>query len=162
MTPFHERLRQEILESQKERGELARQKLTFVMTALGVGALSTDSFSGSNLLYLAPFIAFVFDLYIAGQDFNVKRIGGFLGSGLSGTSNPEQLWEDFVRRNRDPFARIANPLLSLLVLLASAVGIWASQGVSPLYLGWLVVNALLTAGLWYSSHLRNQRVAALK
>lgn len=156
MANFHEQLRQELIEAQKERGALVRQKLTFVITALGIGAVSTDAFPARNLLFLAPLISFVFDLYIAGVDYQVKRAGAFLGAPDAGTSEVERLWEGFVAENRDPFSRTANPLLSVLVLLASAVGLWASYGVSPFYLGWLLLNILLTAGVWYFSYKFNR------
>ena len=118
-------LRTEILATQERRAEYVRRKFVFVIGLLGIGSVSIGSdVKTLNLLYLAPIVSFAFDLYIVGEDFNIKRAGGFLKSDKSQASDSEKEWEQFARENRDPFSRIAGPLLSVIIFFASITQLW--------------------------------------
>lgn len=156
MASFNEDLRAEILSGQKERATLIRQKLSFVIVSFGIGSLSAEEVATNNLLYLSPIIAFAFDLYIAGEDYRVKRAGAFLARS-SNASEDERRWQGLVARRRDPFSRIANPFVSLVVLAGAAYLLWRGSGAGALYGIWLSLNVALVVGVWLSSYVRNCR-----
>lgn len=159
MKDFVEKLRDEILASQDRRSALTRQKLAYVTATFGLGAITAEKFvSTIGLLFLAPVIAFSFDLYIAGEDFGIKRAGGFLGREGSSTSDEEKEWEKRVKKYYDPFSKVANPFVSLIVLIAAAVLLWGKYHKDFLYFPWLLINAILICLLWASSHTINKKV----
>jgi len=144
---FLKDLRAEIAATQKERASYIRAKLTFVVSLLGFGSTSISNIQTDSLLYLAPLVAYVFDLYILATDFGVKRAGTFLRLSTEAPKE-ELLWERAVRKNRDPFSSIAGPLSSSLVLIAATVGLWISHNTVAFYWSWLVFNVLTIGGVW--------------
>jgi hypothetical protein len=158
MKSFADKLREEILKSQDRRSALSRQKLAYVTATFGLGAISAEKFSTSGLLFLAPVIALSFDLYIAGEDFGIKRAGGFLGREGSSASGEEKEWEKRVKKHYDPFSKFANPFVSVIVLISAAVLLWGKYQGHFLYLPWLLINAILICLLWASSHTINKKV----
>ena len=63
---FFNDLRTEIRETQERRAKIVHQKFTYIIGLLGIGSISIGSFQPLSLLYIAPLIAFTFDLYIIG------------------------------------------------------------------------------------------------
>ncbi len=109
---FISHLREEKLMQQDRRSAYIRAKFTFVIGLFGfVAALNSgkqDELSWlSRLVYLIPFVAVLFDLYILGGEFAVKRIRGFL-SAYDENMESEKLWDKhlkdwpkgFMRKNR--------------------------------------------------------------
>ncbi|MFH0790226.1 MAG: hypothetical protein V2A64_01190 [Candidatus Omnitrophota bacterium] len=152
---FLNNLRSEIIHTQERRSSLVRQKLTFVTSLLGLGSISFGEKAGTSiLLYIAPIIAFIFDLYILGEDFSVKRAGGFLGRKDSKASEEEKEWEKRARENRDPFSQLANPLLSILVLILSSIILFPAMKQTLIYRVWLITNIFMILGVQvYSRYL---------
>ncbi len=139
---FLRRLRTEIADTQQRRAAFVRGKLAFVVGLLGAGAINIDGlFEATTLLYFVPLVAFVFDLYILGEDFSIKRIAVFIRTSPAAPSE-EKLWEKGVDQKRDWFSYWAAPLSSSVVLIAATVGIKASSAKILPFLPWLIVNLL--------------------
>ncbi len=118
-TEFIKHLHEEKLKAQETRAMYVEKKLAYVTALLGVGTISISQFDLSAILYLVPFVAATFDLYILGEDYSVKRIGAYLG--VHSAEAIEQTWEKWVAQNRDPFAPIAMPILSTLLVAGTAI-----------------------------------------
>lgn len=158
MSEFTARLREEINKSQDRRSALTLRKISYVAATFGIGALTKISGPNSAILFLAPVIAFAFDLYIAGEDFGIKRAGGFLRRVDSGATEEEIAWEERVKTFGDPFPKIANPFLSVVTLIAASVVLWPEYRHHPLYFPWIVMNLLMVSVVWLSSHFKNKAV----
>jgi hypothetical protein len=136
-------LREEISNGQERRSKYVVLKLSFIIGLFGIGSLTISSVSLIPLIYLIPFVVFVFDLYILSEDFGVKRAGRFIkGSPFAPTE--ERRWEKAVSENRDPVTRIASVVSSLIVIMVSAVALWKSEHTTLLYCIWCILSALLT------------------
>lgn len=149
---FIRELRAEINASQTRRNGFVQAKLTFLVGLLGVGNLTIGNASQTSLLlYLVPIVAFIFDLYIMGEDFSIKRAGIFIAKSPYSPAE-EHLWEEGVSRWKDPFVILATPLSSLVVLLAAAIGIWLSgERAIPFWLwvsGTLALIAIVVGNRW--------------
>ena len=142
---FLEALHKEKLASQARRGDLIVRKLSWVTGLLAAGSLRIEnSFSFALLLYVAPFVASVFDLYITGENYGIKRMGVFVRRRFK--RKWERQWELRLRNRRDPFSLVALPLSSLIVLSACAVLSWptpeaTSATLSAFYV-WLFGNTV--------------------
>ena len=107
-TEFLKHLRSEKLKAEEARTTYTLRKLAYATTLLGLGSLDIDvaqitaigPINLGHLLYLAPWVALAFDLYILAEDYSVKRFGAFLWK-----NSPDVLergWEEWVSENRDP------------------------------------------------------------
>jgi hypothetical protein len=152
---FLKDLRTEIQATQDRRFAYIRQKFVFVVGLFGVGSISIlDTVDTLWVFYLVPFVAFAFDLYIYGEDFGVKRAGAFIRKPSTKCPQNEKEWEEYVNRHRDPMTKTAGAILSILVLLGSAIGLWVGGKESPLFWLWLVCSVAAIMGLRiYKSHL---------
>lgn len=158
MSAFEEKLREEIIETQKGRSKLVAQKFTFVISSLGIGSISSVAFSASALAFFAPIIASVFDLYIAGADYGIKRAGGFLGREGATTTDEEKVWESRVKRYPDPFSKVAGPMLSTLVLIAAILILYNNYHFEPYFIPWACLSVLLNVAVWIASHRLNSNI----
>lgn len=150
-TEFLKHLRSEKLKAEEARTTYTLKKLAYATTLLGLGSLDIDigqitaigPINLGYLLYLAPWVALAFDLYILAEDYSVKRFGAFLWK-----NSPDVLergWEEWVSENRDPFAPFAMPALTTLVLIAAALIIWiGGSAEGPIFWGWLILTPLVT------------------
>lgn len=140
-TEFFNHLHNEKLKAQEARTTYTIRKLAYATTLLGFGSLDIERFDLSLLLYLVPFVTIAFDLQILAEDYSVKRIGAFLS--VKSADVAEQHWEKWVSRNRDPFAPIAMPLLTTLLLLGSAIVITlVTSTAGPFFWVWLGLAGL--------------------
>ena len=98
---FIAHLREEKLAQQDRRAAYVRLKFTFVIGIFSVAFALTklksdnDMFYVYGLLYLSPLVAVLFDFYILGGEFAVKRIRTFL-SEQDIKGNSEQVWDKFL------------------------------------------------------------------
>jgi hypothetical protein len=152
---FRGRLRDEIVSAQRTRSWLVREKLIFVVGALGVGTVSKGWLETPALLLLVPVVSSIFDLYVAGEDFHVKRIGGFLGASVDERSREEAAWEALVESKPDRFSQVANPVSSLLAIGGAAAVAW--QPTLGMWM-WLVASVLVTVAIWVLSYILNRRI----
>jgi hypothetical protein len=147
---FLKSLRDEKIRAQEARSHLTIQKLTFATALLGLGSIKLDAgvVNTSLLAYLAPWVAIIFDFYIMGEDFSVKRLGAFLQA-YSGETL-ERRWEKWVSEHRDPFSAWAMPILTTLILGAAALILLSTPQVNTpgLLIGWAVASLLATWGIY--------------
>ena len=116
---FIKELRAEILNAQGRRAAYTKQKLTFLVGLISIGSISLTKINSSLLLSIIPVVAFIFDLWILGENFGIRRAGLFIRMSPYAPEE-EKLWEEIVTGNRDLFARIAGQLSSLIILLLAA------------------------------------------
>ena len=126
---FLDALHQEKIHTQRERTDYVRAKLVFVSALFGLGSIRTADVTYSLLLYIIPFIAIGYDLYIHAADKSIKKIGEFLGNDAP-SSKAERLWEDISSKSRDRTARITNTLFSFLITLAAAFCLFKIHGMA--------------------------------
>lgn len=138
---FLRTLHEEKSDTMTERSKYARDKIVFILGIMGFGSLNF-SFSGVNsvtILYLVPLVAFGYDLYIDAYDEGIKRIGAFLRSQSSMSSESEKNYERYVRIRRGKYASIANVLFSLVGTAGAGFIVFLESGFSlPLwwFAGW--------------------------
>lgn len=137
---FIQDLRREIESTQARRHRYVLAKLAFVTGLLGVGLAGKDSAATGQLLYLVPLVTFVFDLYILGEDFSIKRAGRFIRESAD-SPDEERTWEKAVTRTRDWFSYFAGPLSSALALVAAIFGLRLLRaGAAPVW--WIALGAI--------------------
>jgi hypothetical protein len=142
-------LREEIAATQGRRAAYVRQKMGFLIALLGVGGVATSGSVATPLLFLVPVVAFVFDLYILGEDFAVKRAGTFLRESPT-VPNEERLWEQFCEKSRDPFSHLAHLLSSGVADLAAGILLWTREpGTAGAWLWLLCAVFLFSVSLGY-------------
>jgi len=146
-TEFLKHLRDEKLATEEVRANYTFRKLAYATALLGAGSLSFERLDLSFLLYLVPFVAIAFDLYILAEDYSVKRIGAFLGA--SSPDAVERHWEKWIAQNRDRFAPVAMPVLTILLTTGAAFVIWFQGSyLGRYYWPWLIVSVILTVALF--------------
>lgn len=151
---FIDHLREEKLKAQESRSHLTVQKLAFATALLGLSFVEAKAgpINASLLFFLVPWVAIVFDFYIMGEDYSVKRIGGFLCANT--TDYLEQKWEETMPKMRDPFAPWAMPILTTLLLIGSLIiGLQnvATAGI-PLWvvIVWAAAALIISWGLFFA------------
>lgn len=143
---FVSELRAEIAAAQERRGKLGLAKLSFIVALLGFGSTTVGSGDATSLLlYLIPFVGLIFDLYILGEHFGIKRAGEFLRTS-SAVSEEEAAWETAMFRKRDLFSYAASVISSAVVVAVAAFAVlWKQGGISKvglLYWIWLSLGLL--------------------
>jgi hypothetical protein len=153
---FIKRMHEEKLESQKRRAEFNIKKFLFVGALFSVGAVKLPKEIDLTLiLYIVPAISICFDLFILGEDYGIKRAGGFIRSNCK--DSMDATWEDWVGSKRDPFATFAVPILTILVLVACVAIMWPTQKTLPWFWVWALLNTAATVFLFiYSQYLRKR------
>jgi hypothetical protein len=152
---FLKALNDEKLQAQQRRAEFNKLKLTFIGGLFALGSVEFKNIDLALVLYIIPFISICFDLYILGEDYGIKRIGGFVQQYMP--SEMEAKWEAWVGQRRDPFATYVVPLLSLLVVVASAAVLWERRPNQVFYGIWLLINLVAVVFLFiYSQRLRRR------
>jgi hypothetical protein len=149
-------LTEEKLKSQERRSSFNIRKLIFVAGLFSVGVVKLPYELDLKLvLYIVPVISICFDLYILGEDYGIKRIGRYIENKFS--SEPEGEWEKWVGFRKDPFAKYAVPILSLIVLIACASILLRSvQNIYFFYL-WIILNiSAIIFNLIYSQWLQSK------
>ncbi len=103
--------------STDKRGLLITLKISFVLGLLGMGTLKFGNPKLPSLVYVIPFVSFLFDLYILGENFGVKRIGYYFRNKCTESPKVEKNWEAFVLNNRDKFTKCAASYASSIILV---------------------------------------------
>jgi len=120
------RLMQDMASSMERRHDFAVRKMTFCTALLGLGALfikvgKDETLMATPLLYAVPLVAIAFDVYIATEDFRIKRIGEFIRRPSSPSHPDERVWEEFVKATPNWFKPYAFFLPTLLLVIASGL-----------------------------------------
>jgi len=154
-------LRKQIMQSQDRRFNFIRQKSTFVISFLGIGSISFVSLSIDMkiwiLLYLAPIIALVYDFYIIGESFNIKRMGVFIRE-CPKAPFEEGLWEICISKNRPVMPKIGMMVSTILVLLAAMLVLWIYEKVNIIYILWVIINFSTLFVLWQADKQNNKKI----
>jgi isopentenyldiphosphate isomerase len=158
---FLRQLYEEKGRTQQARAALVVQKLLFSTGLLGLGSINLGSgpVNTSPAILLAPLVALVFDFYIMGEDYGVKRIGYYLQT--RAVSRVEKEWEEFVSARRDPFAPWAMPALTLALTAGAGMLAWSMLALDHRVLvGWLAFCALTSLGTFaFYNQLRRRLVS---
>jgi hypothetical protein len=138
-------LRMEISAAQERRGKLGLAKLSFIVALLGFGSTNIGTGDATVfLLYLVPFVGLIFDLYILGEHFGIKRAGEFLRTSPEAPSE-EVAWEEAMRSMRDRFSYAASLVSSTVVVAAAALALIWKEGEGGLqwwYWLWLALSTI--------------------
>ncbi|MDY6904046.1 MAG: hypothetical protein SWH61_05105 [Thermodesulfobacteriota bacterium] len=131
---FIEHLREEKLRQQDKRAAYIRSKFAFVVGMFGFVVAVTGNNNGddvsiwlSRFIYLVPFVAFLFDLYILGGEWAIKRIRSFLST-LDSQELCEKKWDAFL--DKWPKAFMRNNRL------------WVTNGIFAIAIIFTVMNLL--------------------
>ncbi len=125
---FIAHLREEKLKQQDRRASYVRLKFTFVIGLFSVAAtlLNLESDDGIffifGLLYIAPLVAVLFDFYILGGEFAVKRIRMFLNE-QDTTEDGEKVWDRYLSTCPKEFMNLNRLWVTNFIFLASAIPI---------------------------------------
>ena len=141
---FLSQLRDEIADGQQRRAAYIKIKLSFIVGLLGVGAFSLGGpVKTSPILYLVPLVAFIFDLYILGEDFGIKRAGIFIGTSNKAPEE-ERIWENNLSYARDKLSFLAGPISTFASVVAAIAGLIISgQDINNyLFIHWVIVALL--------------------
>lgn len=157
-------LRQEIFNAQERRGKLLTLKLTFISSFFGIGAFG--EFSSMNIpvgadyiFYVIPFIALIFDLYLMGEDYGIKRAGNFLKT-YPTTSKAEKKWEIFVEEGkRDRFSTWAYRSSSMLIV-GFCIYVLRHSWPEPFFIVWLVFCGLSIGLQFYYKYYLKKKLSS--
>ncbi|MGD8909595.1 MAG: hypothetical protein PVI92_09615 [Chromatiales bacterium] len=148
---FLRELRDEIEATQVRRASYVKAKLAFVVSLIGVGSVSIGATKTVILLYLVPFVAYIFDMYVLGEDYGIRRAGRFIQF-YPESPMAEVLWERTVSNYRDPFTKAAGYGSSVLVL-AIAASLLYKYSADKTYWLWLIANIIVLRVVWeYGRH----------
>lgn len=158
---FFKDLRNEISTKQQRRTSYIRLKLTFLIGLFGIGSISINETPTKSLFYLIPLVILIFDLYIIGEDFTIKRAGMFL---LFNPNVPqeERGWEKVVYANRNPVGKIAALLSSIFILFPTGIYLWNPESNGIFYWAWVGVSILVIISTWIYSRCLLKRLKKLK
>ena len=140
MEEFIRTIHEEKLNTMKEREKYARDKILFILGIMGFGSLNfgVSGFKSGEILYIVPLVAIGYDLYINAYDEGIKRIGAFLRSPNSCSSNCEKDYEIYVATKRGKYAPIANVLFSLIGTIGAFIIVLLSTGL-VIQLWWFAI-----------------------
>jgi hypothetical protein len=119
--PLLAALQEEKMKSQEHRAALVTRKLTWVTGLFALGTLRVRGawpVESQVLLFLVPVVSLVFDLYILGEDYGIKRIGAFVRTEMAASATAA--WERWVSDRRDRFSWSALPVSSGIILAGAA------------------------------------------
>src|SRR5713226_1515874 len=121
--PMIEKLRDEIIESEKARTDFIKWKLILV-AAIGSAALGLSSKESSNgnlgiLLALIPFVCLYVDAVCFHNEIRIMTIARFLRTRDEGSL--ERTYEEYCRNHRSHFSLEGFALLGATVLLSALV-----------------------------------------
>lgn len=155
---FRVHLRNELLKQQDRRADHVKSKFTFIVALGGLAAtLQSVKFESplyiNLLIYVIPLVAALFDFYILGGEFAVKRIRSFLI--LEDTAQvSEKRWAQFLGTWPKDFMRKNRSITTGFVVLASA-GVAIGNLIKfhpPLY-HWILFVAWFGIVFWLYAHL---------
>ncbi|MCG8551931.1 MAG: hypothetical protein MI799_16145 [Desulfobacterales bacterium] len=151
-TRFLSALHEEKITSQKRRGELISKKLTWVTGLFALGTVKLPLPEETHvLLFFVPVISLIFDLYIIGENFGVKRMGSFIRLAIRDTCEGE--WESWLSSRREKFSQNALLLSSSIILVACAIVLWRLDAKISIFCIWLF---MLTFSIFFV-HLKAYR-----
>ncbi len=152
---FLNNLYEEKLLHKKNRHEYVKQKLIFVIGLFSLGSLKTIGFDPkidlSILLYFIPYVASSYDIYIAAEDFKVKRVGTFIRRHAGEQCHEEKAWEKWLNteKNRENLALWASVCLTIISLFASALLLMLKQPNFNIFFPWFIISFIACISVFY-------------
>lgn len=143
---FLNNLYEEKLLHKKNRHEYVKQKFIFVIGLFSLGSLKTigilPKIDLSVLLYFIPYVASSYDIYIAAEDFKVKRVGTFIRRHAGDQCYEEKAWERWLndKEHRESLALWASVCLTVISLLASALLLFPQNTNRKIFFTWLAIS----------------------
>jgi hypothetical protein len=175
---FLESLYEEKLRHKDHRHTFVVQKLLFIIGLFGLGVLEIKGggehnilFNNGFLLYLVPFVALAYDVYIFAEDFKVKRVGLFVRTRAKMTGVDEMAWEKWVSSHREGMAERASKALTWIAFITSIILIFLLRSTDPFnwgnsvfYFIWLILSLgfILRAEVLYGESNRILKQALLR
>ena len=154
---FLNNLYEEKIRHKEHRHTFVMHKLLFTIGLFGLGTLnkfpnlaSSAQSLGQNsielglLVYMVPFVATAYDIYIFAEDFKIKRIGAFIRYVCSCSCPDECRWEDWL--TREPSAIWASVGLTVLILLACVTLAYRRKADEFFYI-WACISVILAMGV---------------
>jgi hypothetical protein len=148
-----DKLRTEITEERKLRHDLIMRKFAFLTAFMGTGAINLlskpQTFIDLHLLlFLVPFVAIAFDIYIFLEDYRIKRAGEFIKRlkeipELDASSSLESVWEEFVSANPNKGSTYAFFGVTILYTVASLMLLATFKHDWRLLAGWIALAVIL-------------------
>jgi hypothetical protein len=139
-------LRQEIFQAQKRRGQILTLKLSFISGFFGIGSFDKIANSGLEInanyvFYIIPFIALIFDLYLMGEDYGIKRAGQFIKESAE-TPRVEKEWEAYIAQGkRDLFSTWAYRIYAVLIVFVCFIMVFPHHHMpSPFFYLWALLS----------------------
>ncbi len=124
-----DKLRAEITVERRLRHDLIMRKFAFLTAFVGTGTVKLISKSDNfidlhSLLFLVPFVAIAFDIYIFVEDYRIKRAGEFIKRlkkvpELDSNDKLEILWERFVSKKPNKGSAYAFFVVTIIYTVAS-------------------------------------------
>ena len=157
---FLNNLNEEKLMHKQHRHKFTQQKLIFTISLftlgnVNLGNLNTlGTFNLQFLLYIVPYVALIYDMYIFSEDFKIKRIGSYIRYAYNCHKRLEELpefthphWENYLStlgERREKVAIFANAGLTIISFLFSAILLHQDPfDNSTFYLAWLILTIFL-------------------
>jgi hypothetical protein len=146
-------LRNEINDCKKMRHEIVMKKFAAITLLLGISALPENLFGIERtvftvLLYLVPFVAIAFDIYLFVEDYRIKRAGQFLQYKAKNVSPDEKAWEEFTMLHSNIAADIAFVLVTLIYFLGAIFLLYNAKGIGKIDYFWIVSIILIESMLF--------------
>jgi hypothetical protein len=147
---FSEYLHQEILHHKEKRSSFVLQKLAFIVALFGVVSMnnpfsSPDQIDWQWIIYMIPFVALAYDIYIFSEDFKVKRLGKFIRHSIY-SSECEKEWEKYVYNWREPYAIIGSLVLTSITIIGPPLIFKVLIDKTPVFLLiWLISLVFLSS-----------------
>ncbi|WKZ35867.1 MAG: hypothetical protein QY332_19835 [Anaerolineales bacterium] len=166
---FLKALHDEKTKAQGTRAAYTSSKFAFITGLFGLGALKIGMVDFHWLLYLIPWVALGYDLYIRAEDLSIKKMGAFLRSDPKAkTAESERAWERFSAQYRDKLAHVATTLFTLIITISAAVYIYAQQSAKQAgilriefwmgFIAWFTISFSANVGLWASHQIQIKKL----
>jgi hypothetical protein len=115
--------------SQSRRQQLTLRKVTWIIVLFAASTLKLPiDLKTQDFLYIVPFIAIIFDLYILGESFGIRRFARHMREEYSNW--PDGKWETFMMGRRDPFSTSGLAYSTLVILVGAGLLLLERQGPS--------------------------------
>ncbi len=160
---FFSSLRKELNETQNIRFKFAIQKLIFIISLMGLSGISMEIKNIEYfkfLIYFVPFVSIMFDLYIIGENFGIRRIGNYLKYNEK-VLKEERFWEFLLNipknKSRDFFSVQGNTFSTFIAIVLSIFFVFITiDKSSELFLDsigfkiiWTIVVITISSVLWF-------------
>jgi hypothetical protein len=154
-------LRKELISTQDSRLKLTLQKLAFITGLFAVGGIFSFDDPKLNPFLLTPIFAIIYDMFIEGENFGIRRIGNFLKL-INKVPPTERIWETVLNMrkankfgkffpiylHRDIFVTIANPLATCIIYTIALLYVNYKWDLLKSFAWWYIIAIFLLFFFW--------------